>query len=203
MKWLNEVVLETDNVQLIPLRLEHRNDLLAAATDGNLWELWFTSVPSEVNIDAYLSKALSDFENDTALPFTVIDKRTNSIIGTTRFANVVNEHRRVEIGYTWYAASYQKTYVNSECKLLLLQYAFEELKAIAVEFRTNWYNFSSRNAIARLGAKQDGVLRNHQFMPDGSYRDTVVFSIIESEWNACKTSLLYKIAQIHQRNKNS
>ncbi len=203
MKWLNEVVLESDNVRLIPLRSEHRDDLLAAAGDGELWNLWFTSVPSEVTIDAYLNKALSDFQKDMALAFTVVDKRTSSIIGTTRFANVVTEHRRVEIGYTWYGESFQKSYVNSECKLLLLQYAFEELKAIAVEFRTNWYNFASRNAIARLGAKQDGVLRNHQVMPDGSYRDTVVFSIIESEWNACKTSLLYKIAQIHQRNENS
>lgn len=199
MKWLNEIVLETDLVKLIPLRPEHRNELVAAAADGNLWELWFTSVPSEATIDAYLSKAFADFENDTALPFAVVDKRENKIIGTTRFANVVSEHRRVEIGYTWYAKSYQKTYVNSECKFLLLQYAFEELKAIAVEFRTNWYNFPSRNAIARLGAKQDGVLRNHQIMANGSYRDTVVFSIIESDWKACKTALLYKIEQIHQR----
>lgn len=199
MKWLNEVVLETDNVKLIPLQRDHRDALVAAAGDGNLWELWFTSVPSEATIDAYLNKALADFENGTALPFAVVDKRINKIIGTTRFANVVCEHRRVEIGYTWYAKSYQKTYVNSECKLLLLQYAFEELKVIAVEFRTNWFNFTSRNAIARLGAKQDGVLRNHQLMPDGSYRDTVIFSIIESEWKACKTALLYKIAQIHKR----
>lgn len=192
------MVLETDHIQLIPLKLEHRSDLLAAAADGDLGELWFTSVPSEATIDVYLNKALADFENDTALPFTVVDKRINKIIGTTRFANVVSEHRRVEIGYTWYAKSYQKTYVNSECKFLLLRYAFEELKVIAVEFRTNWYNFPSRNAIARLGAKQDGVLRNHQLMPDGSYRDTVVFSLIESEWKACKRALLYKIDQIHK-----
>lgn len=203
MKWLNEVVLETDNVQLVPLKQAHRKGLLDAAADGNLWELWFTSVPSEATIDAYLNKALADYENDTALPFAVIDKRVNTIIGTTRFANVVSEHRRVEIGYTWYAKSYQKTYVNSECKFLLLSYAFEELKAIAVEFRTNWYNFPSRNAIARLGAKQDGVLRNHQLMPDGSYRDTVVFSIVESEWKTCKKALRYKIDQIHQLNSKA
>ncbi len=200
MKWLNEVVLETDNVKLIPLQREHRDALVATASDGNLWELWFTSVPSETTIDAYLNKALADFKNDTALPFAVVDKRINKIIGTTRFANAVSEHRRVEIGYTWYAKSYQKTHVNSECKLLLLQYAFDELKAIAVEFRTNWYNFPSRNAIARLGAKQDGVLRNHQLMPDGSYRDTVVFSIIEGEWKTCKRALLYKIDQIYKLN---
>ncbi len=199
MKWLNEVVLQTDNVKLIPLQREHRDALVVAAGDGDLWELWVTSVPSEITVDAYLDKAFADFDKDMALPFAVVDKRTNTIIGTTRFANVVSEHRRVEIGYTWYAKSYQKTYVNSECKFLLLRYAFEELKAIAVEFRTNWYNFASRNAIERLGAKQDGVLRNHQVMPDGSYRDTVVFSILESEWNTCKKSLLYKIEQIHKR----
>ena len=203
MKWLNEIVLETDNVQLVPLQPEHKKELLAAAADGDLWKLWFTSVPSEATIDAYLNKALADFKNDTALPFAVVDKKINKIIGTTRFANVVSEHRRVEIGYTWYAKSYQKTYVNSECKFLLLRYAFEELKVIAVEFRTNWYNFASRNAIARLGAKQDGILRNHQLMPDGSYRDTVVLSIKECEREAGKRAILYKIDQIHKFNEKA
>lgn len=199
MKWLNEVVLETDNVQLVPLKTAHKKDLLAAAADGNLWDLWFTSVPSEDTIDAYLDKAFADFDNGSALPFAVLDKKADKIVGTTRFMNAVSEHRRLEIGSTWYAKSFQKTYLNTECKFLLLRHAFEDLKAIAVEFRTNWYNFPSRNAIARLGAKQDGILRNHQVMPDGSYRDTVVFSIIASEWKACNTSLVYKIGQIHQR----
>jgi RimJ/RimL family protein N-acetyltransferase len=116
------------------------------------------------------------------------------------YTNATPEHRRLEIGYTWYSQTFQKTHVNSECKLLLLTHAFEELKAIAVEFRTNWYNFPSRNAILRLGAKQDGVLRNHQIMTDGSLRDTVVFSIIESEWKTCKRALKYKIEQIHKMN---
>ncbi|MFT6925217.1 MAG: RimJ/RimL family protein N-acetyltransferase [Psychromonas sp.] len=122
-----------------------------------------------------------------------IDNSTNKIIGTTRFchADVVNQ--RVEIGYTWYAKSYQGTAVNTECKYLLLSYAFEQLSAIAVEFRTHWHNQVSRNAIARLGAKQDGVLRNHQKMVDGSYRDTVVFSIINHEWLAVKSGLSYKL----------
>jgi len=198
-KWLNEIILETDNVKLTPITLNHKADLLAASTDGNLSELWFTSVPTLKNIDSYLEKAIEDFELDKGLAFVVIDKKTNKIIGTTRYTNATPEHRRLEIGYTWYAKSFQKTYVNSECKLLLLTHAFEELKSIAVEFRTNWYNFQSRNAIARLGAKQDGVLRNHQIIADGSFRDTIVFSIIESEWKTCKLSLKHKIEQIHKK----
>lgn len=201
-KWLKEVVLETNNIKLLPIREHHKTDLLVAAFDGNLSELWFTSVPTKESIDNYIQKAIEDYKEDKGLAFVVVDKNTNSIIGTTRYTNATPEHRRLEIGYTWYAYSFQKTHVNSECKLLLLTHAFENLKAIAVEFRTNWYNFSSRNAIERLGAKQDGVLRNHQILPDGSFRDTVVFSIIESEWKSCKNSLNYKIEQIHKQKKN-
>lgn len=198
-KWFQEIVLETAHVKLIPIKEEHKDDLIVASLDGNLAELWYTSVPTVDTITAYISKALKDFEEDKGLAFVVIDKKTNRIIGTTRYTNATAEHRRLEIGYTWYAQSYQKTHINSECKLLLLTHAFEALKAIAVELRTNWYNFPSRNAIARLGAKQDGVLRNHQILDDGSFRDTVVFSIIESEWKACKRALHYKIEQIHKR----
>lgn len=198
-KWFNEIVLETENVKLTPITLNHKADLIAASTDGNLSELWFTSIPTLENIDNYIEKAIADFELDKGLAFVVINKKTDTIIGTTRYTNATPEHRRLEIGYTWYAKSFQKTYINSECKLLLLTHAFEELKAIAVEFRTNWYNFQSRNAIARLGAKQDGVLRNHQIMTDGSIRDTVIFSIIESEWKTCKLSLKHKIEQIHKK----
>lgn len=136
------------------------------------------------------------------MAFAVVDKQTNHIIGTTRYTNAATEHRRLEIGYTWYAKSYQRTHVNSECKLLLLQHAFEKLQAIAVEFRTNWHNLSSRNAIQRLGAKQDGILRNHQILPDETLRDTVVFSIIESEWKSCKKALDFRIRQMHAGNNN-
>lgn len=198
-KWFKEVVLETNNIKLLPINESHIADLIAATNDGNLSELWFTSVPTEDNVENYIEKAIEDFRLDKGLAFVVIDKKTNKIIGTTRYTNATPEHRRLEIGYTWYSQSFQRSYVNSECKLLLLTHAFEELKAIAVEFRTNWYNFRSRNAIARLGAKQDGVLRNHQIMPDGSLRDTVVFSIIETEWKICKHSLMYKIKQIHEK----
>ena len=193
--WFNEVILEADSVKLIPISWEYKSELLTASKDGNLHELWFTTVPDETHIDAYISKAIDDFKQDKGLAFVVVDKTTNRIIGSTRYTNATPEHRRLEIGYTWYAESYQKTHVNTTCKLLLLTHAFEALHAIAVEFRTNWYNFKSRNAIARLGANQDGILRNHQLMADGSYRDTIVFSIINSEWHTCKKNLLFKLEQ--------
>lgn len=200
MKWFNNIILETENVRLIPLKEEHAEALTESASDGELWKLWYTSVPDAGNMSSYIAKALSDYEQDKGMAFTVVDKRTNLIIGTTRYCNATPEHRRLEIGYTWYAKSYHKTHVNSECKLLLLKHAFEKLEAVAVEFRTNWHNHTSRTAIMRLGAKQDGILRNHQILPDGTLRDTVVFSIIESEWNSCKKALIFKIGNIHALN---
>lgn len=193
--WFKEIVLETERIKLVPLRLDYKEDLLNAAKDGDLGKLWFTSVPTVDTIDDYMNKAINDFKLDKGLAFAVIDKKSDKIIGTSRYTNATPEYKRLEIGYTWYAKSYQKSFVNTECKLLLLTYAFEVLETIAVELRTNWYNFESRKAIARLGAKQDGVLRNHQINPDGSLRDTVVFSIINSEWKACKRSLLFKLDQ--------
>jgi RimJ/RimL family protein N-acetyltransferase len=123
----------------------------------------------------------------------VVDTASNAIIGSTRYCNVDADNKRLEIGYTWYAKSYQRTNVNTTCKLLLLRHAFEKLGAIAVEFRTNWFNYASRKAITRLGAKQDGVLRNHRLSADGTLRDTVVYSIIQSEWPTVKKSLLFEI----------
>lgn len=194
-KWLSPTNLEGNLVKLIPLSLSHKNALLEAASDGELWNLWFTSVPSQEKIDEYLNYAFSEQEENRALPFAIIDKKTDKIIGSTRFCNVVESNRRVEIGYTWYSKSYQRTGINTECKYLLLQYAFENLKCIAVEFRTNWYNQASRKAILRLGAKQDGVLRNHQIDANGMLRDTVVFSIIESEWQAVKKLLEFEMSR--------
>ena len=193
--WFEEIVLETERIKLVPLCLDYKEDLLNAAKDGDLGKLWFTSVPTVDTIDDYMDKAINDFKLNKGLAFAVIDKKSDKIIGTSRYTNATPEYKRLEIGYTWYAKSYQKSFVNTECKLLLLTYAFEVLETIAVELRTNWYNFESRKAIARLGAKQDGVLRNHQINPDGSFRDTVVFSIINSEWKACKRSLLFKLDQ--------
>lgn len=191
--WLKNTELEGQKVTLIPLTEIHKNDLLKAAADGNLWELWFTSVPSNETIEPYIAKALNDFKKGTALPFVIIHKKSGEIIGTTRYCNAEADHKRVEIGYTWYAKTFQRTGVNTECKYLLLKYAFEELGCIAVELRTNWFNLPSRAAISRLGAKQDGILRNHQVNADGSYRDTVVFSITNLEWIGVKKSLEFEM----------
>lgn len=192
-KWLRPTNLFHQKVGLSPLANSHRDDLLKAAADGHLWDLWYTSVPSEETIDSYISAALREAEAGNGLPFVVIEQETGKILGSTRFCNATPEFRRVEIGYTWYAKSHQRTSINSECKYLLLKYAFEELNSIAVEFKTHWFNHASREAILRLGAKQDGILRNHRFDADGTLRDTVVFSIINQEWPAVKKNLEYRI----------
>jgi len=193
MSWLKEVELESELVTLKPLTLEHEQELMLAASDGELWQLWFTSVPKPQDTKAYILKALAQFEAGISLPFVVVDNSSGKVVGCTRFCSAQPEHRRIEIGYTWYAKSSQKTGINTQTKRLLLEYAFEQLHCIAVEFRTHWHNQNSRAAIARLGAKQDGVLRNHQIMADGSYRDTVVFSITNNDWPAVKASLKHKL----------
>ncbi len=192
--WFNDVELATENVKLVPLTMEHKYSLVEAASDGELWKLWFTSVPSAESIADYIYTALDQKAKGLSLPFVVISKSSGKIIGSTRFCNADSVNQRVEIGYTWYSKSYQKTSCNTECKLLLLTHAFESLNAIAVELRTSWHNQASRAAIARLGAKQDGVLRNHQKMPNGGYRDTVVFSIINTEWLSVKAGLEFKLS---------
>ncbi len=193
--WLTPITLKGQKVDLIPLDISHREALLKAASDGNLWDLWYTSVPFVETIDSYLNFAFEEQANQRALPFVVIDKTTGQIVGTTRYCNATPEHKRLEIGYTWYAKTYQRTVINTECKFLLLRHAFENLDCMAVEFRTHWHNHRSRNAILRLGAKQDGVLRSHRIDKDGSLRDTVVFSIIEAEWKTVKKSLRFKMGQ--------
>ncbi len=191
--WIDKIELEGEKVKLTPLKKSHKDELLKAASDGKLWELWFTSVPSSENIDNYIEHALKQKQKGIEFPFVVVDKRTREIIGSTRYYNIQSEHRRLEIGYTWYAKKYQRTGVNTESKILLLKYAFEDLNCIAVQFMTNWHNLRSRSAIKRLGAKQDGILRNHRLNPDGTYRDTVVFSITDQEWSGVKKSLEYEI----------
>jgi RimJ/RimL family protein N-acetyltransferase len=161
----------------------------AAAADGELWKLWYTSVPRPDDTAAWIEAALDMRERLGAMPFAVRERSSGDVVGSTRYFNVDAANRRLEIGSTWYAKRAQRTAINTECKLLLLTHAFEALRCIAVEFRTHWFNRRSREAIARLGAKQDGVLRNHQLMADGSYRDTVVFSIVESEWPAVRRNL--------------
>lgn len=193
INWETPTILESENLKLIPLSLEFKDDLLNAAKDGELWKLWYTSVPSEETIDQYIETALQQFQNKTSLPFVIVNKATDSIIGSTRYCNIDSSNRRLEIGYTWYAKTFQRTGVNTECKHLLLQHAFEVYQVIAVEFKTHWFNYRSRNAIQRLGAKQDGVLRNHRIDKDGCIRDTVVFSIIQSEWKTVKKSLAFEM----------
>lgn len=191
--WLSPIILTGEKVKLVPLNTSHRAALLEAAADGNLWDIWHTSVPSENTVDNYIKAALDESEVGNGLPFVVIDLKTHKVVGSTRFCNATPQFRRVEIGYTWYAKSYQRTSVNTECKLLLLTHAFENLNAIAVEFKTNWHNHASRNAILRLGAKQDGIIRNHRFDAEGIIRDTVIFSIIENEWASVKKNLKYRM----------
>lgn len=191
-KWLSETELKGDLVTLIPMTKAHRGAMVDAASDGKLWELWYTTVPCADTIDDYIDTALANYAADTSLPFVVIENSSRKLIGSSRYLNAEQKHRRLEIGNTWYKSSAQKSGINTECKLLMLSHAFETLNSVCVEFRTHWHNHPSRNAIARLGAKQDGVLRNHQIDASGAHRDTVVFSIIEHEWPTVKKSLLYK-----------
>lgn len=192
-RWIEPVTLSGSHAVLEPLSLDHLAGMIEAVKDGELWNLWFTSIPSPETAEAYIRTALDMRENAGAMPFIIREKETGKIIGCTRYFNVDESNQRLEIGYTWYSESYQRTAVNTECKYLLLTHAFEKLGAIAVEFRTHWHNHASRAAIARLGAKQDGVLRNHQKSADGVYRDTVVFSIINLEWPVVKKSLEFKL----------
>ncbi len=190
------IVLQGDVVRLEPLTPDHAAGLAEATRDGELWNLWVTAVPSPEAIPAWIDTALALQRAGRALPFVVRRLRDERIVGSTRYMNVEEQQRRLEIGTTWYARSVQRTGLNTECKKLLLRHAFESLGCMAVEFRTHWFNHASREAIARLGAKQDGVLRNHQRLPDGSLRDTVVFSIIDSEWPAVRRHLDVRQARL-------
>jgi RimJ/RimL family protein N-acetyltransferase len=190
-RFIEPVTLRGRHAMIEPLAREHEDAVKRAAADGELWRLWYTSVPSPEGTAKWLDIALDMRERLGAMPFVVRDNASGEVIGSTRYFNIDAQNRRLEIGHTWYAKRVQRTAVNTECKLLLLTHAFETLQCIAVEFRTHWFNHQSRTAIARLGAKQDGVLRNHQLQPDGSRRDTVVFSIIDAEWPAVKRHLQF------------
>ena len=191
-KFVQPVTLTGQHTTLAPLSMEHAAGLREAAADGELHRLWYTSVPSPEGVEAEIARRLALQEQDSMQPFTVLDAE-GRVAGMTTYMNIDGKNRRVEIGSTWYARRVQRTALNTECKLMLLRHAFETLDCIAVEFRTRWMNHQSRAAIARLGAKQDGVLRNHQRMPDGSFRDTVVFSIIASEWPTVRAHLQFQL----------
>jgi RimJ/RimL family protein N-acetyltransferase len=190
------VTLQGEFVRLEPLSSAHASGLRDAIADGALHTLWYTIVPAPESLDAWITTSLKAREAGAALPFVVRRLRDERIVGSTRFMNIEPAQRRLEIGTTFYSASVQRSALNTECKRLLLAHAFEALHCLAVEFRTHWFNHRSREAIARLGAKQDGVLRQHQRLPDGSLRDTVVFSIIDSEWPAVRHHLQVRQARL-------
>jgi RimJ/RimL family protein N-acetyltransferase len=189
------VILEGRHVRLEPLSPPHEELLIAAAGDGELWNSTVTIVPSRANMAAYIASALNAQAQGRELPFVIIRKSSGQVVGSTRFFHIEPDHRHVEIGYTWLSASAQRTAVNTEAKLLLLTHAFDSLRCIRVEFVTDVLNQQSRTAILRLGAKQEGVLRNHMVMPGGRYRDSVCFSIIEAEWPGVKARLEARLGQ--------
>lgn len=197
MAFTDPVTLRGRHAVLEPLSPAHEAEAIEAVTDGELWSLWYTSIPAPDRMRAEIERRLGLRDKGTMLPFAVRDA-AGRFAGMTTYMNIDAPNRRVEIGSTWYRKSVQRTALNTECKLMLLAHAFESLDCIAIEFRTHWMNQQSRAAIARLGAKQDGVLRNHQIAPDGSLRDTVVFSIVASEWPAVKMHLAHQLAKPRQ-----
>ena len=186
------VTLTDGRIRLEPLRLDHVPAIRAAAADGQLWKLRVTSVPEPENTQAYVELALKKQRDGNRLPFVVIDLERDTLVGCTSYHDIVPEVDRLEIGWTWYAKSVQRTHVNTCAKLLLLVHAFETLGAKLVGWRTDNYNFASQQAIERLGAKKDGVLRHHALRRDGTVRDTVMYSVTAGEWPEIKAHLLYQ-----------
>ncbi|MDF2498446.1 MAG: GCN5-related N-acetyltransferase [Arthrobacter koreensis] len=187
------VVLEGSTVRLEPLSPEHIPELTDAVRDGELWNLWYTRIPAPDAMAAEVESRLQQQAAGSMAPWAIRRLDTGALCGMTTYMNIKAEHRRVEIGSTWLAASAQRTSINAEAKYLLLSRAFEDLDCIAVEFRTHWHNHASRAAIARLGAKQDGVLRSNELWLDGSRRDVVVFSILEGEWSSVRLGLRHRL----------
>ncbi|HEX2730977.1 MAG TPA: GNAT family protein [Polyangiaceae bacterium] len=194
MSWPDPCTLRGEHAILEPLSVARHDELVEAVKDGELWRLWYTFIPTPERMRDEIARRLDLQAKGSMCPFTVVDAKTNRAVGMTTYMNVDAAHKRVEIGSTWYRKSVQRTALNSECKLLLLGHAFDELECIAVEFRTHFFNHPSRRAIERLGAKLDGILRNHQRMPNGTLRDTCVYSIILSEWGAVRANLEYTLA---------
>jgi RimJ/RimL family protein N-acetyltransferase len=189
------VKLEGHGIRLEPLTPAHQEGLAAAAADGRLWDLWFTSVPEPEQAGGYIAEALDGQRAGHMLPWAVRELKTGAVVGSTRYHDIASQIDRVEIGYTWYAASWQKSHVNTACKLLLLGHAFEALGCRVVGFRTDNFNFASQRAIAALGARLDGVIRHHQARRDGTVRDSVMYSILASEWPDVKQHLSTRIGR--------
>jgi RimJ/RimL family protein N-acetyltransferase len=193
MGFADSVSLHGQGVSLVPLAHSHEENLADALRDGELWTLWYTSIPTPERLRAEIDRRLELQRKGSMIPFAVIEKSTGEAVGMTTFMNIDAVNRRVEIGSTWYRKRVQRSALNTECKLLLLTYAFEQLRCIAVEFRTNFFNQQSRAAILRLGAKLDGILRQHQIAANGTLRDTCVYSILDNEWPTVKTHLAYRL----------
>ena len=191
--WIEPVELHGEHVSLVPLTMEHYAQLREALADGELWNLWYTSIPRPENLAAEIERRLGLQAKGEMVPFAVIDKRTNQAAGMTTYCRLDQANRRLEIGYTWYRQNCQRTALNTECKLMLLRHAFEVLNCASVEFRTSAFNFTSRKAIERLGAKLDGVLRNARILANGAIGDSYVYSILDNEWAMVKTNLEYKL----------
>ena len=183
------LVLQGQHARLEPLRADHASALSEAVQDGQLWKLWFTTIPTPAGMADEVQRRLDLQTSGSMLPFVVFSVTDGRLAGMTNYMNIDRKNRRLEIGSTWYRQSLQHTGLNTECKRMLLGHAFEQLHCIAVEFRTHWHNTASRRGIERLGAKLDGVLRNHQVLPNGSLRDTCVYSITDSEWPAVRAHL--------------
>src|SRR5262252_9163051 len=192
MPWLEPVTLRGEHARLEPLSEAHREGLVEAVKDGELWKLWYTFIPRPDEMAKEIDRRLGLQTAGSMLPFTVFDAE-GAIAGMTTYMNVDAANRRLEIGSTWYARRVQRTSVNTQCKLLLLAHAFEKLDCIAVEFRTHFFNHQSRRGIERLGAKLDGILRSHQLAGNGTLRDTCVYSIIAAEWPTVKSHLTYPL----------
>ena len=195
MGFTDAVSLHGQHASLVPLAHSHHDDLVESVKDGELWTLWYTSVPTPDRLRAEVDRRLELQRQGSMLPFAVIEKSTDEVVGMTTFMHIDAINRRVEIGSTWYRKRVQRSALNTECKLLLLSHAFEQLNCIAVEFRTHFFNQQSRAAIERLGAKLDGVLRQHQIAGNGTLRDTCVYSILDREWPAVKAHLTHRLAQ--------
>ena len=193
------VTLTGQYATLVPLVIEHHDDLVEAVLDGELWRLWYTAIPTPEGVAAEIKRRLGLQDQGAMLPFAVIENATGKAVGLTTYMNIDNGNRRVEIGSTWYRRRVQRTALNTECKMLLLQHAFEQLQCIAVEFRTHFFNQQSRAGIERLGAKLDGVLRSHQVNPHpdakGTLRDTCVYSVTAPEWPTVRAHLNYQLSK--------
>jgi RimJ/RimL family protein N-acetyltransferase len=188
---LEPVTLERDGIRLEPLTQDHAVGIAEAVKDGELWKLWFTQIPDPGSVPAYIDKALEEQRRGAMLPWAV--KSGSRVIGCTRYHDIMAEADRVEIGYTWYVASLQRTRINTVCKILLLTHAFETLKCGVVGLRTDGFNFRSQRAIEGLGAKKDGVLRHHRRRSNGTFGDTVMYSILAAEWPGVKANLEFRL----------